>query len=92
MAMVFAPSAPANVPMAILDTFASNPALIPVRLEPSPINEVAVTLPPTTILLSTDRPVVAFVSWRVFEVVFPKSDTDCSVVTIPVSSLPSPCR
>ena len=65
---------------------------IPVSSLPSPKNFVAVTLPPTTMLLVVTRPVVTFVSWRVFEVVFPKSDTDCSVVAIPVSSLPSPCR
>ena len=44
------------------------------RSPPSPRKVVAVTFPPTTMLLSTTRPVVVFVNWRVFEVVFPVSE------------------
>ena len=54
---------------------------------------VAVTFPPTTILLSTTKPVVVFVNWRVLDVVFPLSEAAWRVVDTLVildSKPPSP--
>ena len=65
-------------------------AVIFERRPPSPRKVVAVTFPPTTMLLSTTRPVVVFVNWRVFEVVFPLSVTAWRVVAMLERRPPSP--
>ena len=57
----------------------------PVNADPSPINEVAVTFPPTTMLLDVTNPVISLVNCKVFEVVFPVSVFSCKVDDNPVS-------